>query len=156
MQVSTGLRDYLMQTGSLKSAMNGAKLYIYAGTVPDSPDDALTDQTLLCTITVSGGGTGVTLGTPTSDANSTTIPKASGEAWQGTISNAGGLTATFFRMTGTGVVADSPPSASSTTALRLQGTVSEGAGDLILSETTLVDAATQDIDFFNISLPIGS
>ena len=57
MKRSTGLRNYMLATGSFKQAIEGSVLSIYAGPVPPTADAPITGATLLCTI--SAGGTGV-------------------------------------------------------------------------------------------------
>lgn len=50
LRVSTGLRDFLLDGGSLKDALQGGQLLIYSGAQPASADSAPTG-TLLATIT---------------------------------------------------------------------------------------------------------
>ena len=54
LRVSTGLRAYLLNHGSLAEALSGGVMYIFSGTQPESPDTG-TDATLLATITDAGG-----------------------------------------------------------------------------------------------------
>jgi len=54
LRFSTGLRNFLMEGGSMKQAFAGGKLLIYSGAQPASADDAVAG-TLLATIT-SGSG----------------------------------------------------------------------------------------------------
>lgn len=139
-QVSTGLRNKMLDTGSLSSIMNLSFLKIYAGTVPASGDAALTG-TLLVTISNNSTGTGLTL----DPAVAGTIPKKASEVWSG-VCSAG--TATHFRWVGasdTGVL--------STTEPRIQGLVGTIGADMNLSAVALTGGATQTIDTFNWTLP---
>ena len=53
-RLSTGLRNFLAQHGSLKKAFEGGVLKIYSGSQPTSPDSAVAG-TLLCTVTLASG-----------------------------------------------------------------------------------------------------
>lgn len=142
-KVSTGLRDYMLGTGSFKAAMDLGFLKIYQGTEPASADASIGAAILLATISVSGGGTGLTFSpTPASGV----IGKASGEAWQGTIVLSG--TAQFFRF-----VAPGDTGVLSTTEKRVQGTIAVLGGDLNLSNVVLTNPAIQTINHFNVALP---
>ena len=142
-QVSTGLRNYMLDTGSFKAAMDLGLLRIYEGTVPTSVEDALGVATILCEVTVDGLGTG---GTWEASAASGIISKNTAETWQGVNSDSG--TATFFRFvqpvdTGTADPAE----------LRIQGLVGLVGAELNLSSVTLTVGATQTINHFNVALP---
>lgn len=54
LQVSTGMRDFTNQNGSLKRALEGGSMRIYSGSAPATADAAATG-TLLSTITVASG-----------------------------------------------------------------------------------------------------
>lgn len=54
LRLSTALRNYANQKGSVKRALQNGKIMIYSGTQPASADAAPTG-TLLCTITDTGG-----------------------------------------------------------------------------------------------------
>lgn len=54
LRLSTGLRDFLLENGSLKRALQGGRLKIYSGTQPASADD-VPAGTLLNTITLASG-----------------------------------------------------------------------------------------------------
>lgn len=145
---STGLRNYVGDTGSLKTAMNNGFLDIFsAPTNPDiGPDDATTGATLLATLTLDGdGSTGLTFGTAVNGA----LPKATGHTWQGLILATG--TAVFARFRAAG---DSSTTAS-TTAKRAQGTVSTAGADInITAGVNLVANGTNTVglDAFELDL----
>lgn len=53
-RLSTGLRNFMAQHGSVKKALQGGVLKIYSGSQPASPDSAVAG-TLLCTVTLASG-----------------------------------------------------------------------------------------------------
>ncbi len=146
-QLSTGLRNAMLDTNSFRGGLNGGLLGIFKGTVPAAVDDATSGATLICTVSVDGLGGGLGF---EAAAVAGVLSKAAAETWQGTVINSGG-TATFYRFYESG----GDPTAASTTEQRIQGSVGVAGADLNLSSVALVDAATQDIDFFNITLPAG-
>jgi hypothetical protein len=141
--VSTGLRNKLLDTGSLKSIFNLGFIKIYAGTVPADADASIGAATLLCTISNNSTGTGITFA---ASAASGAISKNSGETWSGT--NAASGTASFYRH-----VAAGDDGTLSTTQARIQGLVSTAGADLNLSSVALTSAATQTIDNYSAALP---
>lgn len=142
-KLSTGLRNDLLVTGSLRSRMAAGFLKLYAGTVPATADASLGSATLICTISISGGGTGINLETT---AASGVVTKETTETWSGT--NAAAGTVTFFRY-----VAVGDDGTLSTTQNRIQGSIGLVGEDLNLSSVALSSGAPQNIDFFNIALP---
>lgn len=156
MRFSKGMQSHLLGSGSLKGALDGGFLYIYSGTVPAHADDAASGATLLAKITVSGGGTGLTFGTPVQSVTAggeqiATLSKTAAETWSGTILATG--TASFFRYVEASDEANH--AASTTTAKRIQGTVGSPASlaDLNLTSTSLTSGQTQNIDYFQITMP---
>jgi len=141
-KLSTGLRDDLLDTGSLKSIFNLGFLKIYSGSPPSSANDAVTG-TLLCTVSNNGTGTGITMA---ASASSGTLAKNGSETWKGT--NAATGTAGYFRLVGA-----SDDGTSSTTQPRIQGSVGTAGEDLNLSSVSLTSAAEQTIDYFTVALP---
>jgi len=142
-QVSTGLRNYMLDTGAFKTAMDLGFLKIYEGTVPADADAALDTAGLLCTLSVDGLGTGLTW---EATAVSGIISKTAAETWQGQNSDSG--TATFFRFvqpadTGTAAPAE----------LRVQGLIGLVGAELNLSSITLTVGAVQTVNHFNVALP---
>lgn len=143
MKISTGLRNAMLDTASLKGAMTGALIYIYGGTVPAAANDADTGATLLCTISTGGDGTALAL---EAAAAAGVITKETDDTWSGEVTTAG--TATFFRMK---MPADD--GSSSTTLKRIQGTIGLAGEDMNLSSTSLLLAAVQTIDYFSVAIP---
>lgn len=144
MLISTGLRNHLLATGSLKGALDGGFIRVYAGAVPSSADDSVAGNTLLCTITESDDGlTGLTLdSTPTGGI----VQKATGETWSGTPVATG--VATFWRYSGT---ADA--GGLSTTEKRAQGTIGVVLADMIVANTTFTNGVLRQIDNAAFGLP---
>lgn len=155
MQFNTNLLDLAL--AAVKTAMDGGKIYFYAGAAPATADialDMVATHTELAVVTVDGSGTGLTFDAPTGG----TLPKAAAETWEGLIAFDGKdetettLTATFFRFCPTG---DDGRGAGAANA-RIQGTIggaSSGA-DLKLTSTTLTrnGSNTTGASIFNITL----
>jgi len=142
-QVSTGLRNYMLDTGAFKTGMDLGFLRIYAGAIPASADATLATATILCELSVDGLGTGLTWN---ATAVSGILSKASGETWQGQNSASG--TATFFRFVLTG-----DTGLTDATELRVQGLVGLVGAELNLSSVTLTISAVQTVNNFNVALP---
>jgi hypothetical protein len=145
---STGLRNALLDTGSLKAALALGAIYYYDGTPPLTADAAIGSagaNNLLTVITV--GGVGINFDTT---ASSGTLSKAPGESWGGT--NVATGTVSFFRHVGAtefgGTVG-----AASTTLPRIQGLVSTAGADLNLSSVSLVNGAAETLDYYSVALP---
>ena len=143
-KASTGLRNIMLGTSDFNTAMTLGFIYLYSGTVPNSPDDATTG-TVLCKISNNSGATGLTFAPPVAG----TIEKTSAEIWTGTVINGGG-TATFYRF----ISADATDNtgegkAASTTFPRMQGTIGTSGADMNLTSTVLTNGATQTINFFS-------
>jgi hypothetical protein len=141
-KLSTGLRNQLLASNSLKTIFAASFIKIYSGSAPASADDAVTG-TLLCTISIASGGTGVNFAASAADG---ALAKSGSETWSGV--NAATGTAGYFRH-----VAAGDDGTSSTTQARIQGTVGTAGADLNLSSTALTSAATQTIDAYAAGLP---
>jgi hypothetical protein len=142
-KLSTGLRDHVLVTGSLKDGLDGGVIYIYDGTPPASGDAALAGNTLLCVISNDAAGTGINMAAA---ASSGVLGKESSEVWRGLIVANG--TATFYRYASL-----SDDGLLSTVEKRLQGTVGVLAADLIFSNVNFVSGNYKTIDSFNVALP---
>ena len=143
MKASTGLRNYMLDTGSCKAGLALAVLRIYTGAEPATADAAVTG-TLLAEFTVSGGGTGLSLGP---SASGGVLSKAA-ETWQDSSCNNSG-TAGYARL----VVLASDTGALSTSERRLQLSVGLAGADLNLETLTFTAAASRTIDYFSVALP---
>lgn len=146
MKRSTGLRNYLLDTGSLKGALDGKVIKIYSGVAPGSADDPLAGgSALLCTVTVNSLGDGLTMNVA---AVSGQLSKNTAEVWSGQVSANG--TASFFRME---TVADD--NSSSTTAIRVQGSIGLDGADMNFATLGLIVGNLRQVNFFVISVSAG-
>lgn len=135
----------MMGATGFKALMDSSRIRIYAGTEPATADAALGGATLLNELTVSGGETNLTFGTPVA----ATIAKSSGESWSGTPVATG--VATFFRL-----VKTSDSGGASTTDLRIQGTVGTLGADMNVSNATMTSGvAFPPLNYFSVNLPTG-
>jgi hypothetical protein len=141
-KTSTGARNSMLSSGSLKSALTAGFIKIYSGTVPATADAAVTG-TLLCTISINSAGTGINFDTAASGG---VLSKATSEVWSGV--NVATGTASYYRH-----VASSDDGTLSTTAVRLQGAVGLVGAELNLSSVSLTSGATQTIDYYSVALP---
>jgi hypothetical protein len=142
-KLSTGLRNKMLDTNPLKTIMAAGFIKIYGGTVPATADDGLGGATLLCTVSISSGGTGINFA---ASAAAGVIQKSGSEVWSGV--NVASGTATFFRHV---LAADT--GTLSTTESRIQGTVATAGADLNLSSVSLTISATQTIDYYSVAIP---
>lgn len=145
-KISTGLRDALLVTGSIKSQMDGTVVRIYSGTAPLTADDSIGSAVLLCLCSVGDSGTGFTF---ESSPVSGVLSKASAEDVYGTILTSG--TASFFRIS-----AFSDTGEASTTIKRMQGTVGLVNSDFLVRDVVFVAAEVQRIDSLNLGMPEGA
>lgn len=146
LKVSSGLRNALLDTGSLKAVMDGGKVQLYSGTAPVTADDAIGSagtNNLLCEITLNGSGTGINFDTT---AVAGVLSKAPGETWNGT--NVASGTASFYRH-----VAIGDDGTLSSTQARLQGTVGTAAKEMNLTNVGLSASAEQNLDHYSVALP---
>lgn len=142
LKTSTGLRNKILDTDSLKTVMALGFVNIYAGSEPATADAALGGATLLCVVSNNSTGTGLTLDT----AAAGVLPKTPSEVWSG-VNGASGA-ATFYRH-----VAVGDDGTLSTTQPRIQGSIATFGAELNLTSTTLTSGATQTIDFYSIAEP---
>ena len=150
-QVSTGLRNSMLDTESLATSLGDGVLEIYDGTPPASPDDA-TDGNLIVTFTDNDQPIAIGNGLDfEAAANSGVLEKLAGQIWRGTP----GLTATatYYRFVeygdrnGTG-------GGPSVTAKRIQGTVGLALpDDLIVASLGFTLGIAREIDAYQVALP---
>jgi hypothetical protein len=138
---STGFRNAVLDTGSVKSVFDGGTIKVYdASSTPENADAALpADAVQLVEYSVSGAGLSLA-----STAANGSIEKASAESWQGTASSTG--VGVFFRFEKPGDTGES-----STTDVRIQGTVGGGGADLFLTNNTFTQDSTYSLDFFSLT-----
>lgn len=143
-KASTGLRNHMLATGSLKAALDGGFLELYQGPEPataDAPIDPAQHK-LLVRIYSDGTSAGLTLSPTAADG----FIEKSTQTWSGTNIDTG--TVQFFRFVG-----PSDSGALSTTLARLQGTVARAGADLNITSVELTVGAPQAVNFFSIALP---
>lgn len=128
-QLSTGARNALAVSVSLRGLLTGNVIRIYGGAVPADADAAIGTAVLLCT--VSGAPNGIEF---EAAAQNGAVVKLASQTWQG--ANVANGTATFCR-----VCPASDTGSASATAVRMQGTVGQIAADLELSSVDLVSGA---------------
>lgn len=151
---STGLRNAMLETASLKDIMADGIICIYGGTQPADADTTEGSATLLMKLTLSGGAftpgsatNGINLGTATGGV----ISKASLETWSGVgLAAAGtGTTATWFRYYDNDMV-----TGTSTTAKRIDGAIGSSTSyDMRMSNTTIVEDGPSTVSTFTITIP---
>jgi len=143
MRLSTGLRSFLVSSGSLKGALDGCVIRLYSGTIPTSADDSKpAGADLLCTVSVDNTGGGITFEAGTGG----TLLKSPAEVWTGDVAANG--EATWFR-----IVTPADADDSSTTAVRLQGSVASAGADMQITDPNLVTGEPQRIDYMSIAVP---
>lgn len=130
----------MLDTGAMRTALNLGYVHIYEGTEPVSADDAITDQTLLVTISNNAGGTGITM---EASAASGVISKNAAETWSGNCVATG--TAMFYRHVGS-----ADDASASTTQPRIQGDIGLSNADMILDILTLVSASLHTVNTYTV------
>ena len=146
LKTSTGIRNYMLDTGPARTALNLGFINIYDGLAPFSADDAIGTlgvNNLLCTVSNNDTVTGLTFEASAVDGS---IDKTTAEVWSGNIDIGG--TASFYRHVGS-----SDTGALSTTEKRLQGVVGLSGVEMNLADIVLVLDELQVIDFYSIDLP---
>ena len=145
---STGLRDKMLGSADLKTALANGIINIYTGAQPASADSAASG-TLLGTVTVDAGA--FTHGVATNGVNFDTpvagvLAKAVSENWKfnGIVSG----TAGYFRFVGNPV----DDGLVSTILPRIDGSVAKTGGDMTLSNTAITAGAPSTIDVFQLTM----
>lgn len=146
LKASTGIRNQILDTGSLKTIIDLGFINIYSGTEPTDADNAIGSagaNVLLSTISIDGLGTGLSM-----DAAAATgiLSKIPADVWKGT--NGASGTATFYRH-----VAVGDTGTLSTTEPRLQGSIAVANAEMNFTSTTLSSGADQLVDFYSIAFP---
>lgn len=146
MKRSTGLRNYMLATGSFKAALTGSVVKIYSGTAPASADAAIpSGAVLLLTYSLNGTGAGLSFDSSAADG---TLQKNPAEVWQGVIAASG--TPSFFRMQ------QPTDDGSDSVALnRLQGTVGIQDADMVVSNMTWTSGDERKLTYFTATIAAG-
>lgn len=144
LKVSTGAANALLSGSSLRQALTGMVLRVYAGTEPASADASIGSATLLVTYT-NGGSGGALEFEP--NAVAAVLEKSSSQVWQGEAVATG--QATFCRL-----VLPADTDGNSNTAVRLQGDVGVGGRFLNITSTSISAGAVQRCGAFAIAQPL--
>lgn len=142
-KLSTGLRNHLAVTGSLRSAFHGnCRLSVYGGSEVATADADATGATLLCVIT---GPAAVGL---EFEATATTgvLSKLAAQTWSGT--NVASGTATWFRLE---LLSDTR--GASTTSPRIQGNIGTAVGDMVMLNAVLTSGNVKTINGAGFTIP---
>lgn len=142
LKASTGLRNKMITSSALTTAMNNGFINIYSGPPPLTADAAATG-TLLCVISNNGGGGGLNFD-PLAVAG--VAQKLNSEVWVGT--NLATGVAGYYRH-----VAPADTAGESSTEARLQGSTGVAGADMNLTSVNLAMGAVQTLDFYTVSLP---
>lgn len=142
-KISTGLRNHLAVTGSLRSAFHAAsQLTIYAGSEPGTADADATGATILCVMT-GPSSAGIEFEASATDG---VLAKLASQTVSGT--NAASGTATWFRLEEIG-----DTRGASTSALRIQGNIGVAIGDMVMVNNVLTSGAVKTIDGMGFTIP---
>ncbi len=148
-----------LMVAPMKTALDGGRLYVFAGALPALPSDALnmaTTHTQLAEYTIDGlGATGLTFAA----AVDSLLAKNPSEDWEATVTfdgfvaAPGPATPTFFRFCPSG---DDGRGAANTP--RLQGTCGgpSSSADLRLGSTTLTDNGTNTTSVLSFNVRLSS
>ena len=144
---STGFKNELLATNSVKTIFDDGYIAYYSGTVPDDADAALGGATELVEFSddgaAAGEGNGLDLDTA---AVGGALAKAPAQTWKGTAGASSAVV--FFRWYQLG-----DDGLLSTTQPRIQGLVGGGGSDLFVTSTTITSAVEYTIDMFSLSIP---
>jgi len=149
LQLSTGLRNGMLNSVGFTTAFNNGTIYIYSGPQPATADTAI-QGTLLLQVTLNNGAWTAGVGTNGLQFDapvSGVLSKAAAQVWRGLGVAAG--TAGWFRLVGNPADAGG----ASTTLPRLDGTVAISGGDMNLSSLSIVVSAPTTVDVFQFTLP---
>lgn len=142
-KISTGLRNHLAVTGSLRAAFNAnCRLSIFGGSEVATADADATGASLLLVVT-GPAAAGLEF---EAAASSGVLSKLAAQTWSGT--NLASGTATWFRLE---LLSDTR--GASTTAVRIQGNVGIAVGDMVMLNNVLVSGNTKTINGAGFTIP---
>jgi len=147
LKFSTGFKDAVLYTGSVKGTFDDGYITIYSGAIPADADASIGAAVALVTYSDNGAALGAGNGLDLEAAAvAGAISKASAQIWKGTAGASG--TGAFFRYE---QLVDS--GSASTTEIRIQGTVGGGGADLFVTSTTFTSAVEYTLDMFSLTIP---
>lgn len=141
-KASVGLRNMLLSSSTLATAMAGGLIKIYSGAAPATASAAATG-TLLCVVSNDSSGVGINF---SGVAVGGVLQKSATEVWSGANTAAG--VAGYYRH-----VASGDTGAESDTEPRLQGVIGVAGADMNMTSVNMVEGATQTVDYYTVSLP---
>lgn len=140
-KTSLAFRKAIFGDSSIRDILSDSVIRIFAGTEPASADDSIGSATVLADITdINGYGLRFEVG------EDGVLRKDSSQQWQGTATNSG--TATFFR-----IVKASDINGQASTEVRIQGSVGEGYGEMVLTNPNITSGGIIPINGFSMYLP---
>jgi hypothetical protein len=149
---SSGLRNYIANTGSLKAAFANGVLDLYSGSQPSSANNAITG-TLLARVTKDGGAftagvstNGLNLDTPVVDGTNVTISKVAADNWKSTAVAAGTIGWGRFKANAT------DNEGASTTLVRLDFSVGVVGADMNIPSVDIIIGTPITVSSFGIPL----
>lgn len=149
LRLSTGMREKLLSTLTIKELLDGGYMDIFTGSQPATADAVETGTKLVRLSSTSGSAStdGLRFGTALGGVIPLTVP-----AWSGVVNPAG--VAGWFRFYGTGSTSGVAGSTGTNgTAIRLDGNVGVSGADLNLTHTSLSLDSTLTIKTFSITQP---
>ena len=153
-KITAALANAMGNTGGIKELLDGGNLYLFAGPVPDTADEALdmvAAHTEVAKFTESGdGATGLTFDAPVDRV----LSKAAAESWQATTAFDGAeddepsLVISFYRFCPAGD--DGRAAADPSTGYRVQGTVGDllSGADLVMNDPEKAESVLLPINSF--------
>lgn len=143
LNLSTGLRNGILDTSPLNTLLVTGEIRIFSGSPPSLAND-IESGTLLVTInTVTGSGFDLSF----KDTATAGVLSKRTSTWDG-VAVATGV-AGYFRY----CASTSDGGGTSTTEIRIQGAVATSGSELNMSSTTITSGATTTIDTFDITMP---
>lgn len=152
LRLSDEMRNHMLETGSVETALALGFLMIYSGSQPASANDGATGVRL-ATIANAGGATGLLFGPIVTVG---TLPKLAAEVWNGLAIAAG--TAGWFRfeeLDTDKATTEASADAGGTGDKRLDGSIAVSGADLNMSNVSVASGATQTVTDFNLVMPAG-
>lgn len=143
LSLSTGLRNGILDANPLNTLLNAGEIRIFSGAGPSGADDTQTGTLLVTINTVTGSGFDLKF----QDTATAGVLSKQTNTWDGVAVATG--TAGYFRY----CASTSDAGGTSTTEIRIQGSVSTSGAELNMSSTSITSAATTTIDTFDITMP---
>lgn len=139
----------VLHGGSFRELFKNGVMDIFTGTQPSNPDNAVSNASVLCTITRGSGTFSASVaenGLNFDPVSGGTLTKKGSETWSG-LNNKDG-TAGWFRF-----YDNTYSTGSGASAVRMDGNISTSGAELNMSSTSLTSGATTTIDSFAMTLP---